>query len=395
MTRPWPRCCAPWLLAVLLAACGGGDPPSQAAGAQRAAEQLRLRARALSAASVAPAEAARQLMDFAQAQYPQYFPSAQPTQSLPPFVYRHYPQTGVYLGVVITAGMGYEHLGVYVMGGPFGNAPTLVGPLSAFITPVDPGGGPGPSGSSNGCHDLLLSIEGVPGTRLVMVRRFESSNGMGMHGVTQTIDLTVRGPRAYEGHDAVEALQRMVDSGFAGGIPDGTPGASDILVYSRKTGPAEVTFFGTVALPFTTTQSVGGITVTGTGSGRSVTVPPLVRKEYAIPLGGSATMATTYHDQSVSTTTIGNQAPVTRETSSQYAVTETMRFLRREKVTVPAGSFDACVFESTTVEEPGVVSTTWVADGKGFDLKQVIVAGGVTTTMQALSIRLNGQPVTP
>jgi len=125
------------LLAAALVSCGDGQETASASP-QLTVESLRARALAVVAQAVAPEEAARQLMDFGEAQYPQFFPSRQPTQSLPPFAYRHYPQTGTYLGVAVTAGLGYEYLGVYVMGGPFGNEPQFVGPLAQFISPVPP-----------------------------------------------------------------------------------------------------------------------------------------------------------------------------------------------------------------------------------------------------------------
>ncbi len=155
------------LLALVGTGCGGGDEggasgggaaaaaaasqalPSAAAAAAASAPaptatpaatvaRLRAKALALAEAAVSPEEAARQLMDFAQVHYAVYFPSHPATQSFPPFLYRYYPATGIYLGVVVTAGMGYAENGVYVMGGDFGNEPLFVGPLSAFITPVAP-----------------------------------------------------------------------------------------------------------------------------------------------------------------------------------------------------------------------------------------------------------------
>ena len=127
------------LLAAVLQSCGGGREAVPSAP-QQAVDSLRARALAVAAqaVAVAPDEAARQLMDFGEAQFPQYFPSRQPTQSLPPFAYRYYPQTGVYLGVVVSAGLGNEYLGVHVMGGPFGEEPQFVGPLASFITPLAP-----------------------------------------------------------------------------------------------------------------------------------------------------------------------------------------------------------------------------------------------------------------
>lgn len=80
-----------------------------------------------------PADRARQLLDFGQRVYPQYFPGQPATQSLPPFLYRYYASTGVYLGVVVQSDANYVLDGVYVMGGPFGAQPVYVGKLTDFI----------------------------------------------------------------------------------------------------------------------------------------------------------------------------------------------------------------------------------------------------------------------
>ena len=79
---------------------------------------------------------ARQLLDFAERNYPQWFPDRLATASSPPFAYRYHPQTGVYLGVVVQGGLGFTFDGVYVLGGPFGNVPLYVGQVQSFIAPA-------------------------------------------------------------------------------------------------------------------------------------------------------------------------------------------------------------------------------------------------------------------
>lgn len=93
-------------------------------------------AHAADAPAIDPAEAVRQLMDFAEAQYPAYFPSHPATLTAQPFAYRHYGETGVYLGVATQQNSPYTYGGVYVLGGPFGGAPVFVGHLTNFIKPV-------------------------------------------------------------------------------------------------------------------------------------------------------------------------------------------------------------------------------------------------------------------
>ncbi len=84
----------------------------------------------------APAEMARQLMDFGERRYPHYFPDRGAAQSSAPFIYRYYPSTGAYLGVVVQGGSAYVMNGVYVLGGPFGEVLTHVGLVSDFLQPA-------------------------------------------------------------------------------------------------------------------------------------------------------------------------------------------------------------------------------------------------------------------
>ncbi len=113
------------LLALGLGAVGCGEA---LAGAAKPA--------AAAAAVVDGTEAARQLMDFAEVTFPNYFPPHPAVSTAAPFVYRYYPDTGIYLGVVTQAGQGFPLNGVYVMGGEFGPNPVPVGQLTDYITPV-------------------------------------------------------------------------------------------------------------------------------------------------------------------------------------------------------------------------------------------------------------------
>jgi uncharacterized delta-60 repeat protein len=144
------------LAAAVLAACGGGDdaaPTAAAARAEPAAAPAPARteaaAQAVRQALAAPfaveasaalavdsATATAQLLDYAEAQLPGYFPTREATQQLAPFAFRYYPDTGIYLGVVLADGAGYPAQGVYVMGGSFGDAPLPVGQLTDYIAPA-------------------------------------------------------------------------------------------------------------------------------------------------------------------------------------------------------------------------------------------------------------------
>ena len=113
-------------------------PARREAAAQSLRQALAARGAGEAAAALAvdSATAAAQLLDYAEAQLPGYFPTREATQQLAPFAYRHYPDTGIYLGVVLTEGAGYPAQGVYVMGGPFGDAPVPVGQLTDYVTPA-------------------------------------------------------------------------------------------------------------------------------------------------------------------------------------------------------------------------------------------------------------------
>ncbi len=63
------------------------------------------------------------LLNWAENTYPQYFPSHQATQSVDPWLYRFYPETGIY------AGVNRSDNNVYVLGGPWGSSPTVIDTL--------------------------------------------------------------------------------------------------------------------------------------------------------------------------------------------------------------------------------------------------------------------------
>lgn len=132
---------------VAMVACGGGADDDARARRERAeidfhaaagiivpaprrtalASERQARA-AAAAADVDAIDAATQLMDFAEATFPAYFPSRQFNRQQTPYLYRFYPESGIYLGV--SAGK------VYLVGGPFGSTVRLVGPLLDYIAPV-------------------------------------------------------------------------------------------------------------------------------------------------------------------------------------------------------------------------------------------------------------------
>ncbi len=131
------------LSAMLLAACGGGEDSAAAshAGQRTRTTSVSPQRAALAVPAVASATPrtprtpdADSLMDWAERTYPTLFPSHRPTLSSDPYVFRHYPETGHYIGI---AGTEVYVLGPAVGGGP---DPVYMGERSTFacrVYPVD------------------------------------------------------------------------------------------------------------------------------------------------------------------------------------------------------------------------------------------------------------------
>ena len=357
-------------LATLLAACGGGDSTQSASvSPQAVASAMRAGRALLPMAAATPTEAANQLMDAAETAYPQYFPSHQATQSFAPFLFRYYPQTGIYLGVVVTANSFYTLNGVYAAGTPFGGLdnPTFIGLLTDFITPVGSGGG----GTANGCFDLALAD--TQGTHIVVGYTY-SGNVTG----TQSVDTTIGGLTTFEGNTARETTILTTGTNTAQGqtVSINTTGKS----YTARTGDAEMTQYGHSSA-FSTTSS--GFTFNTTI--RTVLSPPYVDRMYSLAVGESATATMS---GSATTTMSGIPGVPDQVNTSSFSSTSTTRYVGQESVTVPAGTFNACKFETTTSGSADV-NTSWFVVGKGVHVKSTYPGQAI----EATSATINGAPL--
>jgi hypothetical protein len=141
-------------LLLALAACGGsgGDAPDPASAGL---EQLRQAAsqpqsntselppamQSASAISVAApaAPTADEFFDWAERTQPELYPGHQSNRSLPPYVFRYYPGTGVYLAVrsgqiyTLTPGNGYQLVGL----GKLSDFTCRIFPARCLPPPVD------------------------------------------------------------------------------------------------------------------------------------------------------------------------------------------------------------------------------------------------------------------
>jgi hypothetical protein len=129
-------------------------------------------------------------------------------------------------------------------------------------------------------------------------------------------------------------------------------------------------------------MSIGGFTASL--SSKSVYSPAWVDRSFALAEGQS--LSTTQTFTTTSTTTIPGLPPTTNTTTS--TLSQTIKYVGRESVTVPAGTYNTCKYETSS---SGSVTTQWVIVGKGLAVKTVSTAGNTTQTMQATSVTLNGQ----
>jgi len=351
-------------VATLIAGCGGGDE-SASITPQNAAAALRAQgSQGAIKLAATTADSADQLLDYAESHLPNFFPSHQPTQAFAPFKFRYYPETGIYLGVVVTAGMGYTLNGVYVAGGGLGTLanPLYVGLLTDYITPTTGGGG-----TASACYDLALAD--VQGTTITVGYKYS-----GTITGNQTVTATVGGLVTFEGHQARETTTTTTGTNTTQGftVSVNTTGK----VYTARTGDAEVTTYGA-----TFVASGAGYS----SSIRSVYTPPAVTRVYSLAQGASITE--TESGTVTSTTVVGFGQPDIVNTT-QFSSTTTTKYVGQESVTVPAGTYNACKFEVTS-SGSNDVTTNWFVVGKGFHVKSV-AGGSVPQTIEATSIKLNG-----
>lgn len=352
--------------AALLAACGGDWPdkgaPVQDTSAAADATMVdapRQRALAVNMANVS----ADILFDWAERTFPSLFPGHQPTQYAAPYLYRHYPATGIYLGTWNT--------NVYLMGGPYGAQPLRVGAVSAYW------GQAVTRAPESRCWNLdLMFTVGA----LVEVDWEQSGDGVKPRG---SESFEARGPGTWEGAPAIE-FWRMVQHTDAAGNQSGRQAS----VYLRRTGLDEVTWLGEVYMESDLVLGVGYRNlVNGTASAR----PPRVDAFHGLAPGQSVTSS---HGVSSRITRVGATPADTRTSVLETRHDVTTRVVARESIRVPAGVYETCRVEQTDAATPGRVVTTWFAAGRGIPVQRVTMENGVTVIQQrATAVRVNHKRV--
>ncbi|MFO1292521.1 MAG: hypothetical protein U1F07_05505 [Rubrivivax sp.] len=186
---------------------------------------------------------------------------------------------------------------------------------------------------------------------------------------------------SWEGNQAYKYTATTTGTNTVAGATTSINTVSDS--YSRRTATAEVTMFGTEV---TTTQSVSGFNVATVN--KMVWSPPLVDRRYTMAIGDTLTQS--YAGTNTTTTAGILGAPGTSSTV-QVSVTNVSKFVGIESVTVPAGTFNACKFQEWAAATPDDVSTSWLVVGKGVSVKTVSASSSGTQTIQARSVKINGQ----
>ena len=390
-----------WVVALfvsfLVTACGGGDgadrqaqtvavvgPSASNSTGHNAVATAQNNGAAGSADAVAAAGQRRQalavrtpdataLFDWAERAFPQFFPSHRANGLFDPYTFRYYPENGNYIAVAGSS--------VVVLGPVTDGKIVNVGVLSDFACQVYPGDcspAPGPGGANNGCVDLALVD--TAGTHIVgTTQNTRVADGTHTTYGTQTTDYVVGNVTGFEGY--AQARENSVILTITPPAP-GTSFESRSKIYVQRTGDAEFTQYGSTG---STRTLIGTTAVT-----KTVYTPPFVDRRYALALGESYTATQT---GTSTTTTSGIPGQPDSSSTTSFTFTSTVKFVGRETVTVPAGTYATCRFDSTT---PGSTSATslWVIDGKGILVKTVAEDGvGGTVSDFATLIELNGQKI--
>ena len=318
------------------------------------------------------------LFDWVERAFSQFFPSHRSNGQFDLYTFRYYPETGNYIAVAGSF--------VVVLGPVTDGRVVHVGMLSDFacrVYPSDCSPAPGPGRANNGCFDFALFD--TAGTHLVITyQRLDLAEG------TETRDFTVGNVTGFE--DYANARENSTILTIRSGTTS-APGFSEEIrfkSYGQRTGDAEFTGYGSTSSESTR----NGTSVVS----KSVFSPPFVNPMHSLALGESES----YTNATITTTTtttsgIPGQPDTTSITSRTDTLTRIFKFVGRETVTVPAGTYSTCRFDVTGPGQEGssnLGSSLWLIDGKGILVKSEIGGGAAGTRSEFASlIELNGQKI--
>lgn len=370
--RAWAA--AALVLPALLAGCGGGSDSSEGTARPVVNAAAQPSTTAIQAFEVPDADVER-MLDDAEARYPLNFPSHQPTLTAPPFRYRYYADTGIYLGVATQPDMGYAVGGVYALSEVFGPTPLHLGPLSVLLLATTASA----PDQDNGCRNHALFDR--PGTRLSI--EYEHT---GTVTGNSRVELAVLGPGIHGGRSTIETAIRTTGRLTSEGRT--VDRITDTRFFGHQTAVGEIIDLGFDSATLQSTTFAGGRqdlvieTHTSYPSG-------WVQREYALGVGQSITQprlgTTSTRAQPVS----GGTPQVTTTAISDN---EVISFVGRETITVRAGTFATCRFSTHAADKPNEVTTRWMVQGSGgYRVKsETTVDGLLQQGMEATSFTLGG-----
>lgn len=144
-------------IAALVASCGGSNGPSPSPPAI-ANTALRITSTndtpimpsrsALLGIAAASAVEPRNLFDWAESDFPQFFPGHQENRQFPPYIFRYYPETNTYLAV--------DGIFVRLLGPAFGPNIITVGTLPDFVCNVFPEHCVPPTANAGAAREVLV-----------------------------------------------------------------------------------------------------------------------------------------------------------------------------------------------------------------------------------------------
>ncbi len=373
-------------LALLLTACGGGDPsPStvpaevkafvaQAAGPQR---------RATAVAAPSSDVSATQLFDWAEFKYGPLFPKTG-TQN---FELDH---EGLHFQVRAYANGNF--LGLASNGQVYGLGPFTGGQLqsfglaSAFATQVQADrcsvypsqcGNTGPLGSLNEC--TAPAAQTLVSGRRLLANYVISGTGEGASNGEYTLDLRVEGSGSFEGQSAIK-VRSLVNGTFTAEGQTSTNKMEGVS-YEQVADGGLIRSLGD--------ESENEIQIGGTlmkQSMRVVMTPPELNTEFTLRPGQSLTKTSTSRVTS-STSMGGVSQPATTNTVNSTSV---YTYEARETVTVQGRSYDTCRYKEVDPSMPNLVTKSWILVGHGIPVRTLNTTPDSTQTLEAKSIELNG-----
>jgi len=228
----------------------------------------------------------------------------------------------------------------------------------------DPTSG-GATGASNDCMSFTLA--GTAGTKTVAVLEGTSAGQAGT--VSNTYDWTVLGPAVFEGQSRTATQSTVTTKVLSSGVVT-TQTTTDYALIDAAS--QTITQYG-----WESSTKVGNATVTT----RFVANPPTVLQKWKLLAGQSLTYSwqgTTY----------------TGTASAPLSSSATDRFVGPETITVPAGTYETCRYESVQAAQPNVTITYWYVKGTAVAFARMdTVSPTSSTRLEATSITVNGKKV--